>query len=291
MDRKYLPSKQFVARLIILVGLSIVIFGIYSLAQYIKNRPHKNSATPLIVKDVVQKDSNNNGIADWEETLWGLNPLINGTENKEYIIAKRKTLTETNTKEGTTDTGSGTSTENQVLAKQFFAVIMSLQESGNLNDQSLQSVVDAIGNKIVAKPIPDIYTKSMVQQVPSTKDTATAYIEALQNLFSKYKDKNIGDELTFIAGAIKNNDPHALLIVADIAVSYESLGKELIKIPTPTVAIDTQLALANDYEKTGKSLEGLTHILTDPIIGMQALINYIKYNDNLVAHLSSFSEF
>lgn len=289
MDKKYLPSKEFIARLIILAIICIVIFGLYEITMYFKNRSSNGRETPLIVKDVVQKDSNNNGIADWEESLWGLDPTKNGQSNKEYIRAKQANLAKNATASqiGT----SGTSAENELLAKQFFATIMALQQSDNLTDSSMQSIVDTVGAQVQATPLPDIYTLSSIHTVATSDATLTTYKKALKTLFLKYQDKNIGDELSFMASALKNNDPKAVEATVDVGHAYQTFAQELIKLPTPGTFAPTIIHLANDYDKTGTSLQGLSTILTDPILGMRSLLNYQKYNADLLSTLDKVSDF
>ncbi len=54
-----------------------------------------------------------------------------------------------------------------------------------------------------------------------------------------------------------------------------------MKIPVPNDLTTTHLAIANDYEKVGQSVNGLSQLLDEPIVGMKALINYKKYTDML----------
>jgi hypothetical protein len=234
----------------------------------------------------VQKDSNNNGIPDWEEILWGLDPSKNGPSNKEFITAKQEALS----KENGASVSSTNKTDNELLSQEFFATIMSLEQTGNLDDASMQSISDAIGQKIIADPIADVYTKDMLIVKTTTTSSAVKYYQDLKNLLTKYKDKDIGNELTFIAQGVQNNDPQALYLAGTIADQYKSFANELIKIPVPEAFAPKDLSLANDYDKVSQSITGLTQIISDPITGMKALINYKKYSDALVADITYFSD-
>ena len=289
MKTDYLPSKQFRLRLAVLVALVAVIMSVYELFTFIHNRQEAaNHPTPLAIKDLVQKDSNNNGIPDWEEALWGLDPTKNGDTNKEFIMAKRQALTQG--ADAQPVPASQSTPENQQLAQDFFATLMTLQQTGNLDDNSLQTISDAIGQKITAPSIPDVYTIDMAKQVPLTKASYNAYVTAYANLLIKYKDANIGNELSYIDVGLQNKDPGALAVAQKIATSYRAFGKDLMATPVPDFIAATNVSLANNYDKTGQSIGGLTQILSDPIVGMKAVINYKKYNDALINDINTLSD-
>jgi hypothetical protein len=289
MDKKYLPSKIFIIRVVLIFTIVIIVFGVSKIYTYFKNRPTKK--TPIKITTVaerIQKDSNNNGIPDFEEYLWGLDPTKNGPENKEFILAKKKDLIQSG--DMTPADSSKPPTDNDVLSQQFFAAIVSLQQTGDLNQESMNSITQAVGKNVEAIPIPDFYTNSVLT-IQSDSTVANAnYRKALSKLVAKYADSDIGSELTIIIQGLNNKDPQALYAATTIADAYQSFGKELIKIPVPKSLSTTVLSAANNYEKTGQTIKDLAKILSDPIIGMKALINYKKYNDALASDLEKISE-
>jgi hypothetical protein len=287
--KEYLPSRQFIARLIILAIILGLVFGIYEVTMFFKHRAAgKNQAKPLLIKDIVQKDTNTNGIPDWEESLWGLDPAKDGPANKEFILAKRETMAKEN---GIDPNNDEPLSENEMLSREFFAVVMSLQQSGNLDSNSMQAVADAIGQKITAEPIADVYTKKDAVLSAEEPSLATIqYFTAYLNLNTKYKDKNIGDELTFIAAAIKDDDKGAIKVVSAVADAYRSFGKELLKIPVPSSLLLIHLDLANNYEKVAQSIDQMTKLLDEPLGGMKGLINYKKYDDLLVEDIGKLTD-
>lgn len=288
--KKYLPSKKFIAIILIIVvfiALFFTIKGIISL--FLNKRANKGQQTSLSIEtpaSISQKDSNNNGIPDYEEYLWGLDPTKNGKENKDLIDAKRKALTDSGAiipddSEGITD--------NELLSRQFLATIVSLQQTGNLSPESMTSVSEALGKNIEAIPIADIYTSNMLTMVNDSTIANTSYRDALSNLITKYQGADIGSELTFIIQGLSNKDPQALYAATTVADAYQSFGKELIKIPVPKSLASIDLSMANNYEKTGQSIKGLAQMLSDPITGMRALINYKNYSDALASDLEKLS--
>mgnify|MGYP003434351501 CR=1 FL=1 len=264
---EYLPSKQFRARVIILAILLILALGVYKIASYFKDRLGNRSGTALVVKpEVIQKDSNGNTIPDWEESLWGLNPLKDGDSNREFILAKRETLAKEN---GIIANSSETISENETLAREFFSILMSLEESGDLD----QNAIEAVAKTVKANPA-----------------STDAYSDAMLAIFDKYEDKDIGRELTFVSIGLTNNDPGAIAQAEAIAEAYRSLGKDLMKVKVPNTISNAHLSLANNYEKVATSIDSLGQMLIDPMVGMKAIINYNKYTDALVADMQTISK-
>ena len=179
IDRKYLPSEQFIARVIIIVVIITVILGMYSLVKFIKNKISSKSGdhpATITIGSIIQKDTNNNGIPDWEEYLWGLDPNKNGPENKEFISAKKNALTQSGE---IVPIDYSKITDNEILSQQFFATIISLQQSGQLDKASMKSVSEAIGKNVETTPIPDIYTRSMLIIQNDSTLTRESYHDAI----------------------------------------------------------------------------------------------------------------
>lgn len=291
MDKKYLPSKQFIVRIIAIAIIIAIVFGLYSIVKYFKNRTSPaNQKAELTVKDIIveAKDSNENGIPDWEESLWGFNPMTNGPENKKAILEKKLELSKTS---GTTNQNDSQKsiTANENLSREFFALIMSLKESGDLNETSLKSAADAFGSQIKPTPIPDVYTsKDQIIKSSTKSEDVTNYLKSVNTLLSKHKD--LGTEITFISKGTENSDPTAFTLVDSIALSYISFSKELIKIPVPSKISSIILSMANNYEKLGQSTAGLSKGADDPIVAMKSLINYKNYNDALLTDTTNLSK-
>lgn len=279
MQQNFLPSKQFITRVLVIVILTLGVFAVYKIIKYFKNKTDKDNSIKIVTAiKKVQDDGNDNGIPDWEERLWGLNPDKDGPENKEFIISRRKAL---NPNVDLSGYESRSVSENENLTREFFAVIMSLQQTGELDDTAIEAVSNAYSQKIEAEPIADIYTIDMLKIMTDTPENTEKYYKNLQNLIIKYQDRDIGSELGLIVQAIAYNDPQVMYAVQTIAVSYREFGQELIKIPTTDLLSEVHLSLANNYEKNAISLYNTTLLFEDPIKAMKGIINYKKYNDIL----------
>jgi hypothetical protein len=290
---KYLPSREFVIRLLIIALIGAIGLTVYSFItrRHTEHTSPKDAAeTKLFVKNLVQKDSNDNGIPDWQEKIWGLDPTKDGDANKEFILSKRAGLAKQNPLADASSPATSGSPENQALAQEFFAVVISLEQNGQLDDATLQSISDAIGQKVSATPLADTYKKGdLTITSDDTVDIYKYYTEYFK-LFTKYKGKNIGDELTFIAAGLKDSDRGAMGVASDIGKSYEDFGHDLAKIPVPESFASLHLDLANNYEKVGQSIVDMSKVFDDPITSMKAIINYKKYSDALLSDMDKMAE-
>lgn len=284
IKREYLPSDAFIARIIIIAILISIIVGLYYLGGFVVQKI-KNRKSKVNIGEIVMKDSNDNGIADWEESLWGLDPTSHGSKNKEIILAKKKELSM-----GIDGAGKPL-TESEKMAGEFFALVSSLQESGNLNEESIGLIADAISEKAVAIPIPNLYIQNSIKTVNTTPSSIKTYYGAFKKLGLAYKDSDIGEELIFIAQGADNNDTQALYAAKTIALAYKSFARELVDIPVPTSLSETVLDLANNYYKTGASIEEMTKLADDELAGMRGLVNYNQYSSALIANLETMKTF
>jgi len=287
MKKDYLPSKNFVIKVLAIIIIIALGFGVYRVISYFKNRSNINNRTEtkLLVKDLVEKDSNANGIADWEESLWGFDPTKNGPENKEAILAKKKELAKTN---GTSSNQSENLTDNEIISRQFFALIMSLQESGNLNEDTMAEAAKTVGDKVNPTPLKDAYTISnQTIKNSNKKEDMVLFAKKVKPLIEKYPD--LGKELGYISTGVENKDATALKMAVGVANSYRSFSKEFIKIPVPSSIASIVLNMANNYEKVAQSIEGLAKISEDPLLAMKSLINYKNYNEMLTTNNATLS--
>lgn len=286
MSQSYLPSKQFRARLVLILILVAIVLLITKVTPIIRNKLKKTSVEQsLLVTDMVAQDSNSNGIADWEEALWGLDPKGDGAENKAFIVSKKKNL------EDGDPTNDGELSANDKLAREFFALVVSLKQNGNLNEQSIQNLSNLVGQKVVATPIEDAYTKDMMTTKATTSVSIKEYYTKFRALANNHKTNGIGDELGIISQILTKGDKESVANVKRIANEYRAFGQDLLQIPVPSSLADTQFKLANLYEKNAETIEGMAKMLENPIEGMSSLVRYKKYNDELIKTLEEMRTF
>ncbi len=284
--KAYLPSKDFqkkvLACLVILAIILLIFFGAkfikkgiqaYTLKKRIKELPVelRSQVDVLTLGELQKKDSNSNGVADWEERLYGLDPLVAGEENKKIVEEKRESL-RSSAEFNPTDAPQG---ETQEFTRELLSAVMSLQASGALNDGTLQSIAASIGGKFVPVSTQEIYTDARFTRIRDSKITNDNYRRQAAEAVDKLPALGVmGEEINFLAESLQSNDPLLLAPLDNIANSYKSFADALVKIPVPDSLFNDHKALVNSAAYISKSLTMIQKVNTDPMTAIQGMAIY-----------------
>ncbi|MFA6586118.1 MAG: thrombospondin type 3 repeat-containing protein [Candidatus Paceibacterota bacterium] len=294
---KYLPSKKFTILTSVIIVLAVIIFVIFfmsSSGESFSITGNKNNI-PLKVEnqtvtEMIQNDTDGDGIPDWEEALWGTDKnkkmTFNNTPDATYIENKKKEL---KIEQGiSADVTKLTETEK--FAREFFTSYSAMKSSGQVDADTINNFSSALGQKIVNPELIDRYTSTDIK-INNTDDTATrkAYYLSMQKLFKTYQSAGIGEELNIISQGLATNSSTGTTSTPDqysklptIANAYQNFAKKIMELNVPSSLTDYHLKIANSSNNTGISVLNMGKMINDPIIGLSGLSQYQKYSDELV---------
>ena len=158
---KFLPSKGFLAVGAALVFSIVLVFGIYKLTNgnSTTNQPlipilstTNDAAVAAIQKSLAEKDSDKDGLKNWEEALWGTDPNNSDTDGdgtpdgEEVGLGRNPTIKGPNDKVSppVADTGENGSTQNEAstatsrVARATFAQYLQAKQNGGAISQDIQ---------------------------------------------------------------------------------------------------------------------------------------------------------
>ena len=286
-------QRKLSPRIIIAIIVGVILIG----GGFLLTRKHskkialvakQQEALTSTITEINNKDSNGNGIADWEEALYGLNPEKDGAKNKVIIDEKRKELEQTEVLQSTPALN-----ETEKFSREFFATIMALQQAGTLTPEAIAGLATSLSNSIAGaskNAYKTTYTSLNVKTVPANATSRTKYLTALGDILKKYKAQDIGVEMQSIAIALAENDPRPLLALPDIATSYTNLAKALIALPVPTSLSGTHLILITNADIIAKTLPDIKQILANPLLALPALAEYSKQSALFTKTLVALTE-
>ncbi len=273
--KKFLPSKKFaiIIGILVLALVIVLVLSKFTGSRDIFNRERKALFTSNgTVSDLVTQDSNGNSIADWEETLWGLDPLGDGETNKAIIVQKKI--------DGGIDVnseGDENLTETDKFSRDLFSTILALQQSGSLTEEAITNLAAAIGDDVDTKHVASkIYTEANFTLISPSYSRKQTYASAMRDLIEEHSDPALGSELMLIATGMGEGGETVMEKLTPIANAHAALAEGLTTIPTPSDILPQVVKLANAEAKMAVTLPQIQNIYKDALGGMVGLDDFVK---------------
>lgn len=300
--KNYLPSKKFIRLIIGCVVAGLIIFLISNLF-FGKNKyaSEKNSLVnnKTTINDLLQKDSDGDGVMDWEEALWGTDPnnqkSTGEISDSEYIKQKRAELNLSD--ENLVAKSNDELNETEKFSREFFASIIAMQqEGGDFDQNAINNVSNALGQKIVNPTLIDSYSEKDIKlnKIDNADEQETYYYDT-GTLFESYREKGIGDELetaSAIAGSgtpgVESESSKKLIEIAD---AYQEFAQKTTTIPVPESLVNYHIKIINGANNTGIAVRNMAKMGTDPIVGISGLSQYQKYSEDFVNAVTDMETF
>lgn len=242
------------------------------------------------------KDSDSDGLPDWQEDLYGTNPnnahSVNPSVNDAEAVAKG--LVQPRFKGATTSSADASSipgvdttptTVTDQFAKQLFGQYLKTRGSEAPSASDVATFVEnAVADLSRSQTLPDTYNLGQVHVSGTGPSALSSYAVRAENII--YKEE--GNELEILAQAV-NGDAKALAQVNKIGIAYGVAGKSLIQSNVPKELAPSHLALANALMRMSDGLKDVSLINSDPLAAMLGLGNYSKAFDESLRALAAMN--
>ena len=241
--------------------------------------------------DEAEKDSDGDGLLDWEEGLWktdagNADTDSDGTMDGEEVRNKRNPLVAGPEDIITSLEGSPLAevfadsaeekdlTLTDIFARDFLTGYFALSErgafSGETRERFLTSLVSSIGELPAKK-----YTVADLTTTPKGDSEAfRLYGNALGGIALAYRPLSGQKELEIINDAIKYEDEARLAALAPIIADYEAMLRAQASITVPLAAHELHLEILNANEAVRGALAEIQNLFVDPFGGAAALKTY-----------------
>ena len=300
----YLQSKKL---LLIMLSVVFVGGGVFWVANIGKKAP-ENSMTESaqanlnnLVLSYTEQDTDNDGLKDWEESLWDTDVKNSdtdgdGTSDGAEVAMKRNPIIagpDDAYVEKTGGSGSesqATSTEElsqtALLTREYFATIVNLKESGNFNAETVSQLSDSlVQNFIGANGAGSVGAGWNRSDLHLTEDNSIpslrAYGNAMGAIVKKYTDMGLPSELAVLARALETQDKNELKKLDRSIEVHKALIAEFQSVRVPSSAANIHLPLINTYLATERSIEQMNTILADTLVGMIGAKAYVEHTTSL----------
>lgn len=260
-------------------------------------------------QESLSKDTDTDGLKDWEEVLWGTNPKKpdtdgDGTQDNDEILVKRDptkagpndALTDISTltarSSNNTDTSSTEENITQSIASKFGAAYFKQKLSTQGNNIDPQQFTTAAFNEItnsiktgISQAPQDHYTASdFATSADNSSESIRAYINALGTIIesTQFPKKN---ELEIAQNALTSDNFDGLGELTQFSIGYKTLAENMLGMKVPTSMLDTHYAMANSFWRLSTIVHDMAQLHEDPIKGMVAMNQYTDEAARSVAPL------
>jgi len=291
---KYLPSKKFIIILSagIVMVLAVVFIGKWKTAQIEKYQAGSTQTLAdiqnITLGTLSEKDTNQNGIPDWEEALWGLNPAGDGAKNKAFIDAKKSALAQNNPSANTSSGGSDQPNDTGAFSREFFTAVASLKASGSLDQTSISELANNLSKNVTANR--DIPPAHAIDEIKTTTDASPAsikkYHDAVLQAIANSKNNRLGTELAIVQNGLSGTDTNMYAELTVIAQNYKDFSDQLLKITAPKDAAQMHLDAVNAASAMAVVVANMSQVLSNPLVGM---LGAAQYDQNSTALTTAFT--
>ncbi|MDO8407731.1 MAG: thrombospondin type 3 repeat-containing protein [bacterium] len=268
------------------------------LAQSAAHPPSAEASTETaLLQAIATKDSDGDGLPDWEEAIYGTDPHNPDSKNlgvtDSQAVAQGliipKAIADV---AGPASSATGAvinpdlppapadNTLTAAFAKNFFTIYMAAVErtGGNLSTSDQADVAEqslaALSSSIVRAP--DFKSASDIVVAGSGADAMklfAASAEAVMNANTASANKS---ELQYLSDAAQNGDTSAVLRIVSLAKAYRGSAAGLAQLPVPSELAAEDLAVVNALARLSEITSDFARVDSDPLATMLALQQYPK---------------
>lgn len=299
IPEKYLPSSRFGYTALSIFLALIFVVGISFLGNSggtAKNTQINNANKFSVnVPGDIQKDTDLDGLKDWEEALWGTNPnnpdsdgdeTPDGEEIKNgrnpLVVGPEDLLSVTGKIQYDENGEPINVSKTDVFGKDVFANIIALKQAGKLDAQSIESAAEALAQSVLQGADNTLYGPTDIIVTENTSEASLkAYGNAVGSVLLRYTSIPQEGELAIVGEALSAEDAEILKRLDPIIEIYDSVITEMLAVRVPPQMFEAHLALVNSLATISQSIRGMQQLISDPISGMSSIGLY-KYSTDLL---------
>lgn len=245
------------------------------------------------VGDLINKDADLDGVPDWEEPLWGLDPTKKETTpGMPDITVVNKLKSEQGLSVGEAeygDPGTENLTQTDKFSRELFSTVATLNQTGIMNQATADKISSSLVEHIQNSPQRKIYALSEIE-IATGDDIQTIenYKDALVNIQTKYPINNtVLDVLQKFIIDEDNVDVSALSELDPIIEQTNKIITEMIKINVPQSLAPLHLNFINALQRLVENVSDIKLFDTDVIVSLGAVSQYSQNTDALGSAISN----
>ena len=281
---------------------AVLIGGSYLLAQGAAGPNVAEASTETaLLQSIASKDSNGDGLPDWEKALYGIPADATTTDYfnlgmtdgeavaKGLIVPKAIAYVPAPPSpasssgfdyaaDGLTPPTQGTLTD--AFSQQFFTLYLAAKQGNGgadlSEDQTNSIMTQALGSLASSvTTAPDFSSPSSIAVSGSGASALAAFAASAEAVLEKNVSSATTSELVYLQYAATDNDPAALAQIVSIAQTYRDSAIGLAALPAPQELASADRALINALMRMSEIISDFARVNTDSLATMLALQQYL----------------
>lgn len=260
-------------------------------------RSAQASAESDLLKAIATKDSDGDGLPDWEESLYGADPnrvdsfglnmpdgqavakgLVVPRAVAEYEVQTSSAAAKTPGIDDSIPPPPTEGTLTAVFAQTLYVEYRVTREAkgADLSSAEIAAVTQKALRTFASsiKPSGDFKTSKDISTAGSGEEALRAYAIAVDAIFQKNTDSTTKSELTYLQEVVQENKEDSLASIVAIAKAYRETAIGLSKLPVPTELSNEGLRLMNSLMRIAEVTTNFAQVRVDPLATMLALEQY-----------------
>lgn len=277
-----------------------LVVGAYMLASgAVSPRQALASTESALLQQIATKDSNGDGLPDWEKQLYGIPANATTTDYfhlgmtdgeavaKGLIVPKAVAdvpiATSTVSAAVLSDPSLGPApaqgTLTSLFAEDFFMQYASAKQGNGgqaLSSTQVNSIVQQTLSDLAnaAQETPAYKSMSDLTVSGSGKAALTSFAASAEQVLVSKANAATTSEVEYLKRAIQDGDAGALTYIGQIAKTYRDMAAGLSQLPVPQELATDDLALVNAFMRLSELTNDFTQYQKDPVVTMLALQLY-----------------
>lgn len=250
-----------------------------------------SSPVTLIASTLADKDSDNDGLKDWEESLWDTDPNNADTDGDKTFDGVEVKINRNPLVKGPNDSldnfpinaaatsSEETLTKTDMYSREIFARYLKLKEDGDgLTDEEQTALIDDLLAGIdQVKEEPKSYSAADMTITRSTSiESHKEYANNISRILSANSVTSSTYEVAILVDLLSKNDQSGIGKFDQSIANYTNMINKMLDMPVPADLADIHIQLVNSFSHAQKDIEGFKVFIKDPIVTMASFQDYMK---------------
>lgn len=285
---------------------SVFLAGVLIVGAYVLSGPNPFSIftarannTDELLTSLAKKDSDGDGLPDWQESLYGTDPLKQssvkeGMTDLEAVssgLVKPRFETEVVVGSGEVPgTVAGPKTITDEFARALFGTYLKNRGATEPTPEEIASYTkDAVATLALREASTAHYSDSDLVVGASGYEGLRQYAIRAETAMSENSPRAEKSNIEYFGDAANGGDSQALVKVKGIGEAYTKTAKALSRVPVPPEGKAAHLRLVNALHKMGDVSEHLSMLETDPLRAMLGIAMHEQVSREMIVAMQGLN--